>query len=387
MKLYKGVGNVSRDELQECKFGSHKKCPSYAIPITEAVKSSISYQLQLRESPKRIRSYFADLCSEMEIEFKFQTLLYGLNTRDEYYANYLGFKELPEYDSFYVYFEVTYNDNSIERFFSQDFLKERCENVAIIEACYSENDNSGYDSDGNYLGLPVDAIFGNSDLRYYHMYPVRELTTMYQGNNLTYKTLNNGSKVVKTTTEKTYQISYEVLPYWYDEEVVKAFEKGVVNVLGKQYTLKEFKAEPVGNPSCSRVYNTVTASEIKNISMSCGTAECQTFFCVPTTWSATIFPVCLDEDNPELQQYNLVVNGLHPIALHSITNNTGASIEIDGYQEDGSYVDFNSILITNPTSVGTIVIEYEDCDGVKNKTLYIQEADCCWLGDFIQLNS
>lgn len=387
MKLYKGSGNITRDQLNECKIGTHKKCPSYAIPITDAVKSSISYQLQLKALPTRITAYFSDLCSEMETEFKFQTLLYGIAPNSNVYANFLGLKTLPEYDSFYIYFEVAYQDNSIERFFSQDFLKERCENVSLIEACYSENDNSGYDSDGNYLGLPVSAIYGNANLRYYHIYPVRQLITMYQGNNLTFKTLNNGSKVVKTTTEKTYQISYEVLPYWYDDEVVKAFEKGVVNVLGKQYTLKEFKAESIGNPSCSRVYNTITASEINVISMSCGTAECETFFCIPTTWNSTVFSVCLDEGNPELQQLTLEVTGLHPIALNNITNNTGASIDINGYQEDGNYIDFNSIVITNPTAVGTIVIEYEDCDGVKNKTLYIQEMDCCWLGDFIQLNS
>lgn len=387
MKLYKGAGNIQRDELQECKFGTHKKCPSYAIPITDTVKWAVSYQLKLREAPAKVRAYYSDLCSEMEIEAKFQTMLYARDYADSYYANFLGLKELPEYDSFYIYFEVRYADNSIERFFSQDFVKERCDTINVIEACYSDLDNGGYDSDGNYLGLPAEALFGNANLRYYHIYPVRELTTMYQGKNLTYKTLNNGSKVVKTTSETTYQISYEVLPYWYDEEVAKAFEKGVVTVLDKQYTLKEFKAESVGNPSCSRVYNTVLASEIKNIAMSCGSSDCQTFFCVPTTWSATIFPVCLDIDNPELQQYELFVEGLHPIALHSITNDTGASLDVNGYLEDGNYIDFQSIIITNPTSAGTIVIEYEDCDGVKNKTLYIQEADCCWLGDFIQLNS
>jgi hypothetical protein len=385
MKLYKVEGNGSRDELQECKFNSHKKCLSYAIPITDAVKSSISYQLQLKEIPTRITAFYADLCSDMESEFKFQTLLYAMAPNGSHYANFLGLKTLPEYDSFYIYFEVAYEDNSIERFFSQDFVKERCSVVNLIEACYSENDNAGYDSDGNYLGLPMMPIFGNAYLRYYHMYPVRELTTMYQGKTLTYKTLNYGSKVVKTTSETTYQISYEVLPYWYDEEVSKAFEKGVVTALDKQYILKEFKAEVVGDPTCSRVYNTVLASEIKNISMSCGTTECQTFFCTPTSFSHTMLSVCLDAHEPYSQE--VTVEGLHPIALNSITNNTGASINVVGYLEDGNYIDFQSLTISNPTTAGTIVIDYEDCNGTAQKTIYISEGDCCWLGDLVQLNS
>ena len=385
MKLYKGAGNITREQLEECKVATHKKCPSYAIPITDAVKSSISYQLQLKALPTRITAYFSDLCSEMETEFKFQTLLYALAPNSDVYANFLGLKTLPEYETFYIYFEVSYQDNTIERFFSQDFVKERCDTVNVIEACYSENDNSGYDSDGNYLGLPFQVIFGNAYLRYYHMYPVRQLTTMYQGKNLTYKTLNNGSKVVKTTSETTYQISYEVLPYWYDEEVAMAFEKGVVTVLDKQYTLKEYKAETVGNPSCSRVYNTVLASEIKITAMSCGTFDCEKFFCIPTSFSHSIINACLDSHEP-LSVY-VSVNGLHPIALNSIINDTGASIIIEGYQEDGSYIDFTAITISNPTTVGTIVIDYEDCNGIAQKTIYITEGDCCWLGDLVQLNS
>lgn len=385
MKLYKGAGNITREQLEECKVATHKKCPSYAIPITDGVKSSISYQLQLKALPTRITAYFSDLCSEMETEFKFQTLLYALAPNSDVYANFLGLKTLPEYETFYIYFEVSYQDNTIERFFSQDFVKERCDTVNVIEACYSENDNSGYDSDGNYLGLPFQVIFGNAYLRYYHMYPVRQLTTMYQGKNLTYKTLNNGSKVVKTTSETTYQISYEVLPYWYDEEVAMAFEKGVVTVLDKQYTLKEYKAETVGNPSCSRVYNTVLASEIKITAMSCGTFDCEKFFCIPTSFSHSIINACLDSHEP-LSVY-VSVNGLHPIALNSIINDTGASIIIEGYQEDGSYIDFTAITISNPTTVGTIVIDYEDCNGIAQKTIYITEGDCCWLGDLVQLNS
>jgi len=385
MKLYKGAGNITREQLEGCKVGTHKKCPSYAIPITDAVKSSISYQLQLKALPTSITAYFSDLCSEMETEFKFQTLLYALAPNSDVYANFLGLKTLPEYETFYIYFEVSYPDNTIERFFSQDFVKERCDTVNVIEACYSENDNSGYDSDGNYLGLPLQVIFGNAYLRYYHMYPVRQLTTMYQGKNLTYKTLNNGSKVVKTTSETTYQISYEVLPYWYDEEVAMAFEKGVVTVLDKQYTLKEYKAETVGNPSCSRVYNTVLASEIKITAMSCGTFDCEKFFCIPTSFSHSIINECFDI--PALLSTYVTVNGLHPIALNSITNNTGAGIIIEGYQEDGNYIDFTAITITNPTTAGTIVINYEDCNGIAQKTIYITEGDCCWLGDLVQLNS
>ena len=385
MKLYKGEGNIFREELDACKPSGHTKCPSYAIPITEATQWALSYQLQLRAEPSRIKAFFKDMCSDMETEFKFQTLLYALDPNNNYYANFLGLKALPEYDSFYIYFEVAYADNSIQRFFSQDFVKERCDVVNVIEACYSELDNGGYDSDGNYLGLPSSVIMGNAELRYYHMYPVRELTTMYQGKTLTYKTLNNGSKVVKTTSETTYQISYEVLPYWYDEEVARAFEKGVVTVLDKQYTLKEYKAEAVGNPSCSRVYNTVLASEIKNISMSCGSADCQTFFCIPTTFSHTAISPCLDGTEPSHTE--VTVTGLHPIALNSISNDTGASIVINGHEEDGEYVDFQSVEIFNPTSEGTIVLTYEDCSGVYQKTIYVTAGDCCWLGDLVQLNS
>lgn len=385
MRLYKGEGNIFREELDACKPAVHTKCPSYAIPITDATKWAVSYQLKLKLPPARIKAYFKDLCSEMEIEMKFTTLLYATDPNQNNYANFLGLKTLPEYDSFYIYFEVRYPDNSIERFFSQDFIKERCDVVNVIEACYSDVDNGGYDSEGNYIGLPSEVIMGNANLRYYHMYPVRELTSMYQGKTLTYKTLNNGSKVVKTTAETTYQISYEVLPYWYDEEVAMAFEKGVVTVLDKQYTLKEYKAEVVGNPSCSRVYNTVLASEIKNIAMSCGSADCQTFFCIPTSFSHTTIAPCLDAHEPFSVEVS--VNGLHPISLESISNDTGASIVINGHEEDGAYVDFQSIEIFNPTSAGTIVLTYEDCNGVAQKTIYVTEGDCCWLGDLIELNS
>jgi hypothetical protein len=95
--------------------------------------------------------------------------------------------------------------------------------------------------------------------------------------------------------------------------------------------------------------------------------------------------VCLDAHEPYSQE--VTVEGLHPIALNSITNNTGASINVVGYLEDGNYIDFQSLTISNPTTAGTIVIDYEDCNGTAQKTIYISEGDCCWLGDLVQLNS
>jgi len=375
MLLYKTLASNSRDSLNTvpCNFDK-VKCLPYYIPTSLDTKEFINWQLRLTSKPKKITMYMVDLCNGQTIKTRAITYIIGQDSKDNFYAIYQGFSKL-HFDLFYVFFEVKYITGQDERFYSQDFEWEKCENVGIIEACYSESDNGGFDSSGYYLGAVKNAILGNPIVKYFHNYPVRKLLSIYKGNSISYKTLNY-VRNVKTTIERNYQIVFEVLPVWYDIEVSKALEKGQISIYGQKYILSGSTAEQVGDPSCNRIFNIVLAKDTKIIGMSCSTDVCTVIECAQMTISPLSVERCFDITDPSNTVLSIV--GTRPIEISVISNTTGGVVTFQGSQMDGVYEDVTAIQVSGLINSGKIRFLITDCTGESVvQELEVLNGRCC----------
>lgn len=268
-------------------------CRQYFIPITLETADNFYWYAEFEGEPSAVEFYCYDTCTKEKKPFIPENYIVGKNTNDVWYVVINGVNEsFPCGDLSQIGVKATISTKDWW-YWSEVYKIEECgagvidcysgyynvsDNIKfdIVYSCYGKNDNSGYDANGIYLGKPVVRKFGNSGVRYYHNFPLRNLRVTYSGTKMTYTTLNK--RPTKNQLIKTYTISFEAVPYWYEEQFSNAFAKGVVTIDGAQYTISEYSSALIGDPCCERVVVNITAQKTseanKVITFSCSADEC-----------------------------------------------------------------------------------------------------------------
>jgi hypothetical protein len=256
-----------------CWYG--KRCKPYTIPITVESLEDLYWYVPASDKIESA-TYWAVDCEGNKEAIAPTFHIAGEDSGGNHYLAWNGLQAFPTYDIFQIWVELEYENGEKQTFFTEQYEVEECVGNDIIYACYSKDDNGGYDSNGTWVGNAINPYGLDStahvELRYYNNYVVRDLKVLYTGTTLEYTAFN--SRPVKTGRTKTYTVYAEVLPYWYEESVSAAFAKGVVQVAGKQYYLTSYSSTTVGDPCCERITINATAQENVTIGMSCSIDEC-----------------------------------------------------------------------------------------------------------------
>jgi hypothetical protein len=256
-----------------CFYGN--RCKSYTIPISFDALAELFWYIQTVSKPKDFKIKATD-CNGDVTDLQPIYHIIGKDGNGDWYILFNGLAELPPYDIFQLWVEVTYENDSVQTFFTEQYEVDKCPLFDMVYACYSKDDNGGFDGNGAWIGEAIEpfAISGSGHvgLRYFDNYTLRDLAVHYTGTQITYTAFK--SRNVKSERVKTYSIYSEVVPYWYEEAISSAFAKGTVTISGKQYKISEYSSSTVGNICCERVTLNILATEESSLAMSCSTDNC-----------------------------------------------------------------------------------------------------------------
>jgi hypothetical protein len=287
-------------------------------------------------------------------------VMVGTDTYGNYYA-VLNSLQLPPVLQFVIAVEVVYADNTRQWFFTQTYqIEETCAPVDVLYACYGATDNGGYDSNSVYYGLPVQVLQGDPQMRYFHNYTLRGLSALYGGRKNTYTAFRG--RPTRTESEVSYNISHEVIPYWYEEVIAEAYARGVVYIGNFKYEIAEYESTPIGDACCERLQCVARAVKTNTT-----THGCVFEICVPSTCVLPdVAVMSLSGCKGRTLQTALPVTGTLPIIL-TVVDAGGFNVA----WQDGS-ISING-LVNNSAD---IIVELENCGGKVQRTIAVT-ALCC----------
>jgi hypothetical protein len=362
MKLTAGTIDGAATEWAKYQYNGKydKGCRTYFIPFLRQQWNLLYWYIEMSKVPASITFKYIDVCECTFHDLNMGKLLIGINADGNYYA-VANSPALPAAKEFVLAAEVVYADNTRQWFFSQVYEEqESCVPVEMLYACYSPLDMGGFDGNGIYYGKAVTVLEGDPEMRYFHNYTLRGLVALYGGRKHTYTSFLR--RPTKTESEVTFNLSSEIIPYWYEQYIAEAYARGVVYVSNEKYEISEYESVPVGDACCERLLATAKAVKTRTT-----THGCIFEICVPST--------CILPDITEMQLWNCKgreLNRLIPVTGTLPIDFT--VLDAGGYNvnwQDGQ------IAISGMTNtLSYITVRMENCAGIVERVITVN-AQCC----------
>lgn len=130
------------------------------------------------------------------------------------------------YEAFVVSMEVTFEDNSKVRYFSEQYIvPPACGPLTMVSVCYPRNYNSE-DPNGVYVGEPSEdyPISGSMDVRYQHKYWVQGGEVVEVQNKITFN--SNSKRNFTSTLNKIFEFRTELVPGFYKNYLLAVYFRG-----------------------------------------------------------------------------------------------------------------------------------------------------------------
>jgi hypothetical protein len=203
--------------------------------------------------PSLLQFYLQSTCSADAAEQLFPgNYVVGQTPEGRWYGVFKFFAEpIQTVTSFVVWLSamVAAPGGDVERtFFSEAMAVEACDPLMKLKACQPETATvTGFDVNGLYYGLPVNADFlGMGEVRYFHIAWVRQGKVREFSNKATFT--QSLVRNFRTTVEKTFQLETELVPRWYKDLLLAIYARGAVQVDdGTTYLVSELAFEALND--------------------------------------------------------------------------------------------------------------------------------------------
>ncbi len=380
MELFKGRASstdqfTSFYEVQaSCRY-EKGRCLTYTIPVDISTAQDLYFFAWLSDKTiTGVRFYAINTRPKTDnevTEIAPQTYVVGVDARGSKYIVVKGLQSIP-FDFFGIQVKITYSDGSVDFYNSQEFEYERNAKFDTVSTNYQANANGGYDGNGFYIGLPASAIFGNANLRYYHVFPLRGLSATYSGKKITFTSLDNAR--LKNSAESTYTIHHEAIPYWYEELTAQAFGRGIISIDGLQYAVSDYSSQNVGDEYCERMATTIRATKVRDVAFGCSSTTTEEQSALPNAPALAVRSITQCLDAPV--DLTVGFTGTSPITA-TVINANGLTVTFNGTTINGS-IDAKSMTIRGQaTESVSVQVRLSNSIGVVTETYNIIAGPCC----------
>lgn len=179
------------------------------------------------------------------------------------------------------------------RYFTEDYCVNDCDDLMEIRACYPQNATTlGFDANGIYYGLPngdLSQALGNTAIRYFHIYNVRQGWLIKTSQKVTFKTnlLRNFRSVLEQITE----FRCELVPEWYSEYILAVLARGYVFINNRFWLLDQTNFEL--NDEDARLWKPwAQMKDTTKLFFGCDASVCAVCCCIPTDVSVEVDLIC-----------------------------------------------------------------------------------------------
>lgn len=213
----------------------NKACePSWAAPLPDLARLQVYVNFGPYK-PFTVQLYLQDTCDPSHAEQLFASnFVVGKTPEGRWYGVFKYFPEpMVPVTNFVVWLsaEVSAPGGLQERtYFSELLCLEPCETLTKIKACQPEQaTNLGFDVNGLYYGLPVNADFlGEGQIRYFHIAYARHTKARALPPKTTFT--SNLIRNFRTTVEKGWSLETEFVPAWYADVLLAIYARGALSL-------------------------------------------------------------------------------------------------------------------------------------------------------------
>lgn len=252
--------------------------------------------------PAIVQFYIKDLCSLDEEQIFPSNYVVGQTPEGNWYGVFKYFDApIMPVSTFVVWLSAfVHTSSGLQEvtFFSQSLMIEPCDPLMKVKSCHPEGaTTTGFDVNGLYYGLPVNADFlGINEVRYFHILWVRQGKVRELSNKATF--VQSLVRNFRSTLEKTFQLETELVPQWFKDMLLAIYMRGAIQINNvKTYLVSELAFEAI-NDNDLQWKPFVQLKETFRLYFGCDESECVEC-CSPIVLDAF---ATFDEESPGLIQ-------------------------------------------------------------------------------------